>query len=153
MYSSMRSIWPASSPAPFAPSSSSAATLFPRERTSAYSAATKKPFTTTIRAVRTSSSALIGGARRASGAAWGRGPYFAEVRRRSSADGQTVAIRPAGQFPRRPCLTIRSESLPHESLVSRVQGIDLAGELEVVGGQTALGVSGDRHGDRVPGDR
>src|SRR5919106_5961088 len=123
-YSSMRSIWWSASLAPRLPSSSICSTRPSRARTSANSAATKKPLAATSTATpkRRSSSVISGRILLL------RGCYFEDRRRRSSAD---VA----------------------ESSIGSRQAGDATGQLEVVLSQAALGVRGDRDRDLVPRDR
>src|ERR671922_344571 len=85
-YSSMRSISCSASAAPFWPSSRICSTRLPRARTSANSAATKKPFRATSTATPRRRSSSV-----TSGREPGTAGYFEAVRRRSSADAASVA--------------------------------------------------------------
>src|ERR687895_720993 len=118
----MRSICFSASAAPRAPSSRSASMRDSRVRTSANSAATKKPLAATSTATpKRRSSSVISGRR----PLWGC--YFEDRRRRSSAD---VA----------------------ESSTGSGQSGEAAGKLEVVPSEPALRVRGDRDRHLVPRD-
>src|SRR5918992_3975869 len=121
-YSSMRSICFSASAAPRAPSSRSASMRDSRVRTSANSAATKKPLAATSTATpKRRSSSVISDAELLAGC------YFEDRRRRSSADAA-------------------------ESSIASGQSGDAAGQHEVVLGEPALRVRGDRDGHLVPRD-
>src|SRR3954451_3896979 len=112
--------------APRLPSSASLSRCALRERTSANSAATKKPLMSTSRTTASRSRTVIGGPRDAREAR----RYFGRSRRRSSGR--------------------RAQWYPGDARLGGGQAVDPAREIQVVLREAALGVGRERQPDLVP---